>query len=263
MHNYGLGKLAQSGNTGFINTASGQVNSFGTAYQGGSAGGGSGGGASYSSPGGAAGNIADQTRRSMIGPAIEAPDAIVFRGWFNAIAVATAGLVQSGDTAWFPFLQFGVDARFGGSELLVVSAEIEQSPCDTTGVGGGAGGSAGAKAWGNIKGEKAALVIGRNLGLKPGVWNSRRAGVPGVDGGGFGQDEDAPIIAIGFPGGKYADDVPYTRIQPIAIPGSGYRLQRQDIFTTALVIDKTTYDAAVGGTIYGRSVVSVRAVRAE
>jgi hypothetical protein len=135
------------------------------------------------------------------------------------IAVPSGLVAPSGSAAWYGLRRLTIGPSRADLQLTAVAMTL--LPPDT--VGGAFGGSPlptlfPFRAWGDSTGLGAAVVVGRNLPIEPNAWTFNPAGIPGIDWGGGGIQQQASLtslnsmpdyIAVGtFPTGSLRDVAP-------------------------------------------------------
>lgn len=200
--------------------------------------------------------------RANVSPVLaQLPDALpIIPCGFAAVPIAAGITIATGESAWFGLLDRDIDTDFIlGAALHGVS--LEMCSCDINGVGGGIAGSTTPRAWGNAKGEGAAIVIGVDLPTKGKTdgttWVSAPCGFPGVDNVALpnlnrGTAIGRTFMSFGFPPGAYNDPVPYRQKWTRSLQPMLYRIRPGESLCVALVVARSVvHNLGAGANLFG------------
>lgn len=206
------------------------------------------------------GGVAEGQKREPAargGWASGAPTVRVAHAGFSRLTVDLSPLNAQGDTtvpeavAWYPLAS--IRPHQFGDEVALVCATIDMLPTyhDDAGDTLGSGDSL---PWGSSNGLAAAIVIGKNLGLAPGVWTAKPAYILGLQGAiapfkgydtthPYGATESdsgpAPYLAYTqFPPGSFADAIPIPKRAYFPFSGTAARVAQSETLDVALVLDR-------------------------
>lgn len=197
------------------------------------------------------------------------PTALSIPVWFDKITVP-AGIAAP---------PAGVSYLYGLRRLVVgangdivrnaafYGAYFQLRPTDWNGKGttGGAGSSG---SWGDNRGEKAAIVIGRNLqGFNEGGWTQYRAAMPGIDGHNAGVVDNTRVPSFlmtqTFPPGDWGDTAPQLALVPRTLAPAATRLIEGNTLDIGFLLNGTqlsTISAGVPKTIIGYASIDIYVV---
>lgn len=169
------------------------------------------------------------------------------RAWMAEIAVP--GGFVSGEAAWYGMGVWRVGDHVP-DEVALTGYAIEANAADVDGGGG-------YSAWGDVRGEAAAVVIARDIGIGLGEWRSAPSYMPGVEAAGATSlltQRPAPewVRAWGLPPGKYTDTSPAKLYDARVFGADQYPLSSGHTIGVYLVVRGSQIQAAAGGTIRGR-----------
>lgn len=128
--------------------------------------------------------------------------------YFGEATVPTGVSLSTGDSAWWLLRSIAVPQIT--DDFAFVGLDAELWPADSTGpVLAPSSGTA--MVWSDDFAMKAAVVVDRNLGLSPGLWNSRPAYIPQIE---------APATAQAYH--RLPPDNPREYIKVLHLPPGGY-----------------------------------------
>ncbi|MBS0187200.1 MAG: hypothetical protein JSS51_03970 [Planctomycetes bacterium] len=137
------------------------------------------------------------------------------------------------------------------AEGVLLGAFFQMMPTDYNGLGW-ASSAASASAWGDVRGAKAAIVVGYNWKqMNPGAFSVIRTPFPGIEAGGFGASSQAPdenfLFTIGFPPGSFGDTLPQKLYAIRALAPAAQRLKRGATLDVGLLLNGAQVAAASSG----------------
>lgn len=179
------------------------------------------------------------------------PQYITRRAWFTEIATAGGPTIATGHSAWYGLRRIDVAGAIG-EDLGLFGTRFEMLPCNTNGAVAASAGTAGS--WGDAKGNKAAIVVGKNLPITLNAWSSAKAFIPGVEWATAGtagllvEDQEGPEIlgSRGFPPGTLNDTAPQRHVDPIVSAPWVSPFRESDFLDVALVVNKAQFDTMKG-----------------
>ena len=197
------------------------------------------------------------------------PSALSIPVWFDKITVP-AGLAAP--AAGISYL-YGLRRLVVGNNGDIVrnaafyGAYFQLRPTDWNGKGtGGGAGSSGS--WGDNRGEKAAIVIGRNLqNFREGGFTEYRAAMPGIDGHNAGVVDNTRVPSFlmtqTFPPGDWGDTAPQLALVPRTLAPAATRLIEGNTLDVGLLLNGAQVAAISAGvpkTIIGYANIDIYVV---
>jgi hypothetical protein len=169
-------------------------------------------------------------------------------GGFSSIPIPAgtlAGLV-AGNSAWWPLIDVPVDSL--GQEVLLMQYTLNQISTYSTASGANA-------AWGDVRGEAAAIVIGDGrlpISGKIG-WQQGPCSIPGIEASPtIVQNDSGRYIAWHkFPPGTWSDTIPFKTNLPRSFAPWVWRFGFGTRIQVALVVRGTQIAAGAGKTLVG------------
>lgn len=176
---------------------------------------------------------------------------ITFRHCYASEIVIPANTSFGADgtslSAWYGLERIEID-RDTGQEMGLAGYMIELLSTDSTAAGTSQTGST-VTAWGDARGEAAALVIGKNLPIERKRWTAAPCYAPGIELAHLESPRNPPeyIGVHGFPTGTYAATNPGKIVLPRTFLPTLYPLTEQTTLDVALVVRRSQIASNVGG----------------
>ncbi len=173
--------------------------------------------------------------RSPIADAM--PGARTLRTGFREIAVPDGLSIEAGASAAYVLRRWRCPTEL--PEGIIFGIGIEALAADVDGAATPSTGTA--LAWGDVRGESAAIIIDRDFPVEPGGWRSVRANVPGIEtASGLLIDNSRDYIGVyGFPPGKFSDSAPSKLYQNDRWAPAAHKLVRGQTLSAVLVVRRS------------------------